>query len=125
MVLILYWQHKKKSYPESRQCTVAADAFRENKRGVLTAFFYFRLNANTAACQGRWSDVVNDRSLSSLLELLLRGGIRQMEGQTGGQSATPQNVCNIDERDGRMRKGGMTYSSGDCVFKSAAVTASR
>lgn len=69
-------------------------------------------NANSAACEGRRSNTVNDRSLSSLLELLLRGGIRQMEGQTGGQSATPKNGWNIDERDGRRRKGGMTYSSG-------------
>lgn len=69
-------------------------------------------NANTAAPQGRRPVTDNGGSLSSLLELLLRGGVGQMEGQTGGQSATPQNDCNIDERDGRTRKGAMTYSSG-------------
>lgn len=34
------------------------------------------------------------------------------KGQTGGQSATPRNGWNIDEHYGRVRKGGMTYSSG-------------
>lgn len=70
------------------------------------------VHANTAAFQGRRSDTVSNGSLSPWLELLLRGGIRQMDGQTGGQSATLRNGWNIDERYGRVRKGGMTYSSG-------------
>lgn len=117
MVLILHQRHrKKKSYPESRQCAAAAAG--KHKLRCITGDFSASMpsrpvvNANTAAFQGRRSDTVNDGSLSPLLELLLRGGIRQMDGQTGGQRATPRNGWNIDEHYGPVRKGGMTYSSG-------------
>lgn len=96
MVLILHQRHrKKKSYPESRQCAAAAAG--KHKLRCITGDFSASMpsrpvvNANTAAFQGRRSDTVNDGSLSPLLELLLRGGIRQMDGQTGGQRATPRN----------------------------------